>query len=71
MKKIYKELTRDQVKRGVIFSSSLSVDRKEGELIHEVLDTEDNKATKIKRLLDDSFFDASHFKYNIIRQEVL
>lgn len=38
MKKIYKKLTEDQIKRGVIFSSCLSTirDEKEEDIIHEI-----------------------------------
>ncbi len=75
MIKIYKKLTKDQEKRGVIFSSCLSTSTTELEEdnIHEVTKQEykedDRKADeKIKRLLDDKFFSESHFKYNIIRR---
>lgn len=39
MEKIYKKLTKEQIKRGVIFSSCLSTQRteQEGDNIHEVL----------------------------------
>ena len=70
MKKVYKKLTKDQKERGVIFSSCLSENRSEGtdETIHEVLESERDKHTVINRLLDDSFFNNSHYNYNIIRR---
>ena len=67
MKKLYRKLTENQKKGGVIFSSSLSIDKNEGSVIHEVLQTDDDKDIKMERLTDDSFFNGSHFKYNIIR----
>jgi len=67
MKKLYRKLTPEQKKRGVIFSSSLSVYREETDTIHEVLDTTLDKWTIIGRLRDDKFFNSSHFNYNIIR----
>ena len=72
MKKVYKKLTEEQLKRGVIFSSCLSETRTEmkGNTIHEVFNTESYKEIdeEIKRLLDDKFFNASHWKFNIIRR---
>jgi hypothetical protein len=70
MKKIYKKLTNEQKKRGVIFSSCLSSERFElkGDMIHEVLTSDKDKEKKIKRLKDDKFFNESHFKFNIIRK---
>jgi hypothetical protein len=69
MKKIHKKLTYDQYRRGVIFSSTLSEHTVEqsGDTIHEVFGTDEDKNEKIARLLDDKFFNRSHFKYNIIR----
>lgn len=69
MKKIYKKLTQEQIKRNVIFSSCLSVytTEQEKDTIHEVLNTDSDKYEVIKRLKDDKFFNQSHFKYNIIR----
>jgi len=69
MKKVYKKLTAEQIKKGVVFSSCLSVYRTEqqGDTIHEVLNTDIDKAEKIARLKDDKFFNESHFKFNIIR----
>jgi hypothetical protein len=70
MKKVFKELTEEQKQRGVIFSSCLSIFRTElkNDTIHEVLNSNENKNQEIKRLLDDSFFNKSHFKFNIIRR---
>jgi len=69
MKKIYTKLTEEQKKRGVIFSSCLSVYKTEqlNDTIHEVFITDKDKDEKIRRLLDDSFFNKSHFKFNIVR----
>jgi len=69
MRKVYKELTPDQKARGVIFSSELVG----GGKVHEVFaHGEDcdklSNSVKIKRLLDDSFFNDSPYKYNLIRQ---
>jgi len=71
MKKIYQTLTKDQINRGVIFSSCLSVIRTElkEDCIHEVLESDKDKSEQIRRLKDDSFFNNSHFKYNIIRRQ--
>ena len=84
MKKIYKKLSEEQIKRGVIFSSCLSIGRTEQAdgNIHEVLRVNEKdfkeyrdfyKALEeqkehIARLKDDKFFNDSHFKFNIIRQ---
>ncbi len=79
MRKIYKKLTEDQLKRGVVFSSCLSEERTEQaeDNRHEVfkvnkVNKSDNKAVieqheTIRRLKDDKFFNPSHWKYNIIR----
>lgn len=64
MRKVYKKLTVDQKARGVIFSSEL----KGGNTIHEVLKDDEDKDRTIERLLDDSFFDNSPYKYNEIRR---
>jgi len=72
MKKVYKKLTKDQIKRGVIFSSCLSVDmtEREEDHIHEVLKDSEDKDKRISRLLDDKFFNASHWNFNIVRDRV-
>ena len=71
MIKVYRKLTKDQKSRGVVFSSTLSprpTDDIEGLTTHEVLSTNKDREEIINRLLDDSFFDGSMFKYNIIRK---
>ena len=70
MRKVYKKLTEDQIKRGVIFSSCLSIYRYEtiNDIIHEVFKDQENKAEEITLLKDDRFFNSSHWKFNIIRQ---
>lgn len=70
VRKIYKKLTEEQKQKGVIFSSCLSVYRTEqkDDNIHEVLSCDVEKHEKIDRLTDDSFFNKSHFKFNIIRK---
>lgn len=71
MRKIYRKLTADQKVRGVIFSSCLSENRQErGFRVHEVFNTDsnDDRDLKIARLLDDKFFNASNYKYNIVRR---
>ena len=70
MKKVYKKLTEEQIKRKVVFSSCLSEYRTEmfKDTIHEVFKKDKDKDETIKLLLEDSFFNKSHWKYNIIRQ---
>jgi len=65
MRKKYLKLTDEQKKRGVIFSSQLMPDNEP--TIHEVFDNGRNN-NKIDYLLDDKFFNDSHFTYNLIRQ---
>ena len=69
MKKVYKKLSEEQIKRGVIFSSSLSRIREEelNGTVHEVLNTDSDKEETINRLKDDSFFNSSDWKFNILR----
>ena len=67
MKKVYKKLTKEQKEKGIIFTSLLSVGRTEGDTIHEVLETDKDKYTKIDRLKDDKFFNTSYYNYNIIK----
>jgi len=75
MKKIYLPLLKEQKQRGVYFSSTLSPYR------FEALDTTRHEITNKQyqdnykeaeqteqRLKDDSFFNNSHFNFNIIRQ---
>jgi hypothetical protein len=70
MRKVYRKLTADQKARGVIFSSCLSeyTQEIEGNTVHEVKAGQENTDETIKRLLNDRFFNASHFKYNIVRR---
>ena len=70
MRKIYKKLTDAQRQRNVIFSSCLSVNNTEGDndTIHEVIKGDSDGNETIQRLLNDSFFNNSPYKVNIIRQ---
>ncbi len=70
MKKVYKKLTEDQIKRGVIFSSCLSSCRteQESDTMHEVLKDDEDFYSTIERLRDDSFFNSSPWTFNIIRE---
>ena len=70
MRKIYKKLTDEQRQRKVIFSSCLSVSTIEhdDDTRHEVLNDDSDGNETIQRLLNDSFFNKSPFKFNIIRQ---
>jgi len=70
MRKIYNELTKEQKENGIIFSSCLSTARFEhsDDTIHELKGTESDFEIQRARLLDDSFFNASPFKFNIIRK---
>jgi len=70
MIKVYKKLSEEQIKRGVVFSSCLSEYRTEmaKDTIHEVFKTDSDKDEQMRRLTDDKFFNASHWKFNIIRQ---
>lgn len=70
MRKIYRKLTKDQKERGVIFSSTLSRYTTElaTDTMHEVFADDADKWVTIERLKDDSFFNGSPWKYNIIRQ---
>ena len=69
MRKIYKDLTKDQKERGIVFSSTLSRYTTEltTDVIHEVHNDDPDKWIKIERLKADSFFNDSPWKYNIIR----
>ena len=74
MKKIYLPLLKDQKNRKVYFSSTLSPYKFEAtETTRHEITTEEylkdyKKAEEKERLLkDDTFFNRSHFKYNIIR----
>jgi hypothetical protein len=66
MRKVYKKLTAEQVKRGVIFSSVLKGNL--SECLHEVMDTDSDKNEQIARLLNDSFFNGSPYTHNEVRR---
>ena len=70
MKNVYRRLTVEQKRRGVIMSSkligtSLGEDFEGTE--HEVLNTDPDYKEKMDRLKDASFFDESPYHTNIIR----
>ena len=73
MRKLYRKLSKDQVRRGVMFSSTLSPTRdEEGMNTHEITrkqwrDNREEFRKEEKQLKDDKFFNGSRFKYNIIR----
>ena len=71
MRKLYRKLTADQIKRGVIFSSQLTVyndcESVRDASIHEVLESSTDKDRQITLLQDDSFFKSSQWNFNIIR----
>ena len=69
MRKIYKDLTKGQRERGIVFSSTLSRYTTEltTDVMHEVHKDDPDKWNTIARLKDDSFFNDSPWKYNIIR----
>ena len=71
MKKAYKKLTTTQKARGVIFSSCLRTQKYElqDDTIHEVFKDTADRDTVIERLLNDKFFNSSHWNYNIIRRD--
>ena len=55
--KLRRSLTEEQRRRGVIFSSALvRKGEREGDVIHEVFDSDEDKWDKIDRLSDVSFF---------------
>lgn len=68
MRKKYRKLTREQRERNVVFSSCLSEDGSEIGTIHEVRADDPERSIKIELLMDDRFFNRSHFRYNIIRK---
>jgi len=68
MKKLYKSLTKSQKNDGIIFTSSLSENKLDGDIVHTVHENDNDKDVKIERLLDDSFFNNSPYKFNIIRR---
>lgn len=68
MRKVYKELTQDQKERGVIFSSQLQPSGTIHEVTKENLYQCSKGTNKIDLLLDDKFFNNSHYKFNEIRK---
>ena len=70
MKKIHKKLTEEQINRGIIFSSCLSEFRTEqtNDTIHELTGKEEDYQVQLIRLYDDTFFNKSHWNFNILRQ---
>lgn len=66
MKNVYRRLTVEQKRRGVIMSSKLLGDDFEGKE-HEVFDTDPDYKEKMDRLKDASFFEESPYHTNIIR----
>jgi len=69
MKKKYRKLTKEQIERGIVFSSCLSENDSEiNNTVHEVHRDDEEREEKIRRLLDDSFFNNSYFNYNIVRR---
>jgi len=74
MKKVFLKLLKEQKKRGVVFSSTLSTHNFETSTStrHEITradyQTDDIEAeAKERRLRDDKFFNTSPFQFNIIR----
>jgi len=68
MKKKYLRLTKDQKQRGIIFSSTLIPKYTAPMFLHEVHKDDKNKEETIKNLINDSAFDGSLYKYNLIRK---
>jgi len=70
MQKIYRKLTKNQIERGIIFTSCLSETKSDeygDATIHEVFKDADDIPETIRRLKDDKFFNNSQWSYNIIR----
>jgi hypothetical protein len=70
MKKVQKKLSKEQIKKGIIFTSTLSktTTEQDEDTTHEVLKSHIDKEARIDRLLNDSFFNRSPWNFNIIRQ---
>lgn len=70
MKRLNRRLKKDQIERGVIFSSTLSAHTSEqrGDIVHEVYEGDEDREERIRRLKDVVFFEGSHYKYHIIRK---
>ena len=71
VQKVYLKLTKDQKLKGIIFSSTLSVNRNlsGNETTHNILCSMpiEQQKREIGYLKDDKFFRKSPYKYNIIR----
>ena len=73
LNKIYTKLSKDEKKRGVVFSSQLKVSytqrtcKHDAEII-EVHKNDPDKVLKIQRLKDDTFFKGSPWKFNRIKE---
>tara|TARA_R110000751_G_scaffold206469_2_gene310502 strand:- start:3217 stop:3438 length:222 start_codon:yes stop_codon:yes gene_type:complete len=64
-----KKLSKEQVEKGIIYTSTLSTSRNElqDDTVHEIYEgAEDITETK-NRLEDTKFFNNSHYNFNIIR----
>lgn len=70
MRKIFRQLTQEQIDRGVVFTSTLSNSKTEqpDDITHEVHKDDPDKYLKIERLEDIRGFHDSPWKYNIIRR---
>lgn len=70
MRKKYLRLTKEQKARGVFFSSVL-VPRPGYGLdmqVHEIMHGESGADEKMRRLLDDKFFNGGPYLYNLVRR---
>lgn len=69
MKDIKKKLSKEQINKGIIFTSTLSKYRNEQEedTVHSVYDNQEDKNEIIARLSDTTFFINSPYNFNIIR----
>jgi len=69
MKDIKKKLSKEQINKGIIFTSTLSKYRNEQEedTVHSVYDNQEDKNEIITRLSDTTFFINSPYNFNIIR----
>jgi hypothetical protein len=69
MRTIKKKLSKEQIERGIIYTSTLSTEKNESlsDTIHEIYEGDNYKNEKMRRLEDTKFFKNSPFKYNIVR----
>lgn len=67
VEKKYRNLTKEQVERGVIFSSQIFLKNGDAWKEHEVFGSDPERDIKIDRLMNDSFF-SDIAKHNIIRR---